>query len=209
MLITFVGSVHNPKIMLSMLVKVLCGDAIAARRCLPREGNITFEDLTRVASDFDIRTVTFEGLTSVRDRLPIMVGIVTVIATMRSSGLSWSHDTRCTDGGVGSLSNKSVSERFGNSVAWCRVGPATGDDRRRRPCLIGVAIPRPEPLRRRRAAFLVHVCKCRAGSPARGLKPSPTGRLRRVILHLSYSMALSHLLDTTPLRSTSSVNRRA
>src|SRR5580704_17448608 len=31
-----------------------------------------------------------------------------------------------------------------------------------------------------------------------GLKPSPTGRLRRVLLHLSYSMALSHLLDTTP-----------
>src|SRR6516165_3015826 len=33
-----------------------------------------------------------------------------------------------------------------------------------------------------------------------GLKPSPTGRLRRVLLHLSYSMALSHLLDTTPPR---------
>jgi hypothetical protein len=31
-----------------------------------------------------------------------------------------------------------------------------------------------------------------------GLKPSPTGRLRRVLLHLSYSMALSHLLDTAP-----------
>src|ERR1700720_4083114 len=30
-----------------------------------------------------------------------------------------------------------------------------------------------------------------------GLKPSPTGRLRRVLLHLSYSMALSHLLDTS------------
>src|SRR6266850_174005 len=33
-----------------------------------------------------------------------------------------------------------------------------------------------------------------------GLKPSPTGRLRRVLLHLSYSMALSHLFDTTPPR---------
>src|SRR5580700_10751123 len=31
-----------------------------------------------------------------------------------------------------------------------------------------------------------------------GLKPSLTGRLRRVLLHLSYSMALLHLLDTTP-----------
>jgi len=99
-LMTFVGRVHNPKIMLGMLVKVLCGDAIAARRRLPREGNVTFEDLMRAASDFDIRTVTFEGLTSVRDRLPITVGIVTVIATMRSSGLSWSHDTCCIDEGV-------------------------------------------------------------------------------------------------------------
>jgi len=123
---TFVGSVHNPKIMLGMLVKVLCGDAIAARRRLPREGDVTFEDLMSVASDFDIRTVTFEGLTSVRNRLPITVGIVTVIATMRSSGLSWSHDTCCIAGGVGLLSKKSVSERLGSSVARCRVGPATG-----------------------------------------------------------------------------------
>ena len=32
------------------------------------------------------------------------------------------------------------------------------------------------------------------------LKPPPTRRLRRAILHLSYSMTLSHLLDTTPPR---------
>src|SRR6516162_8526363 len=31
------------------------------------------------------------------------------------------------------------------------------------------------------------------------LKPPPTGRLRRVNLHLSYSMTLSRLLDTTPV----------
>ena len=39
-----------------------------------------------------------------------------------------------------------------------------------------------------------------------GLKPSPTGRLRRVLLHLVYSMALSHLLDTTPRPRTRSSN---
>ena len=33
-----------------------------------------------------------------------------------------------------------------------------------------------------------------------GLKPPPTGRLRRVYLHLSYSMTISRLLDTTHLR---------
>ena len=64
MLMTFVGSVHNPKIMLCMLIKVLCGDSIATRRRLPSEGNVTFEDLMRSASNFDVRTVTIEGLTS-------------------------------------------------------------------------------------------------------------------------------------------------
>jgi hypothetical protein len=32
-----------------------------------------------------------------------------------------------------------------------------------------------------------------------GLKPSPTGRLRRAFLHLSCSMTLARLLDTMPL----------
>ena len=111
-MMTFVSSVHNPKIMLGMLVKVLCGHSIATRRRLPREGNVTFEDLMRGASDFDVRTVTIESLTSMRYLLPITVGIVTVIATMRSAGLSWSHDTFCIDGEVGSLSDESVSETF-------------------------------------------------------------------------------------------------
>jgi hypothetical protein len=90
---TFVGGVHNPKIMLGMLIKVLCGDSIATRQRLPSEGNVTFEDLMRGASDFDVRTVTIEGLTSVRYLLSVTVGIVTVIASIWSAGLSWSHDT--------------------------------------------------------------------------------------------------------------------
>jgi hypothetical protein len=71
--------------MLGMLVKVLRGNSIATRRRLARKGNVTFEDLIRGTSDFDVRTVTIEGLTSVRYLLPITVGIVTVIATMRSA----------------------------------------------------------------------------------------------------------------------------
>ena len=90
---TFVCSVHNPKIMLSMLVKVLCSHSITTRRRLPSEGNVTFEDLMRSASNFDVRTVTIEGLTSVRYLLSVTVGIVTVIAAIWSAGLSWSHDT--------------------------------------------------------------------------------------------------------------------
>ena len=94
---SFVSSVHNPKIMLGVLVKVLCSNSIATRRRLPREGNVAFEDLMRGASDFDVRTVTIEGLTSVRYLLSVTVGIVTVIAAIWSVGLFWSHDTCAFD----------------------------------------------------------------------------------------------------------------
>jgi len=100
---TFVSSVHNSKIMLGMLVKVLCGHSITTRRCLPRESNVTFEDLMRGASDLDVRTVTIEIVTSLRYLLPITVRIVTVIATTRSAVLSCSHETFCIDGEFGSL----------------------------------------------------------------------------------------------------------
>jgi len=92
---SFVSSIHHPKIMLGMLVKVLCSNSIATRRRLPRESNVTFEDLMRRASDFDVRTAAIEILTSVRYRLPMTVGIVTVITTIRSAGLSCSHETFC------------------------------------------------------------------------------------------------------------------
>ena len=116
---TFVTSVHNPKIMLRMLIKVLCGDTIATRRRLAREGNVAFEYLVSGAPDFDVRSITIEGLTSARYLLPIAVGIVTVIATIRSAGLSWSHDTCCVDGEIGSLSNESVWEHFRSVGARC------------------------------------------------------------------------------------------
>ena len=66
LLMTFVGSFHHSKIMLRVLVKVLCVNAIATCRRLPPKGDVTFKDLMRVASDFDVRTVAIEGLTSVR-----------------------------------------------------------------------------------------------------------------------------------------------
>ena len=59
-LMTLVSSVHNPKIMLGMLVKVLRGNSIVTRRRLARKGNVTFEYLMRGTSDFDVRTVTIE-----------------------------------------------------------------------------------------------------------------------------------------------------
>ena len=92
-MLTFVSSVHNSKIMLGMLIKVLCGHAIATRRRLSRESSVTFEDLMRGASDLDVRSGTIETVTSLRDLWPITVRIVTVITTMRSAVLSCSHET--------------------------------------------------------------------------------------------------------------------
>jgi hypothetical protein len=60
-------------------------------------------------------------LTSAR-YLSITVRIVTVIATMWSAGLFWSHDTCCIDGEVGPLFNESVSEHLRrNRVGRCRA----------------------------------------------------------------------------------------
>jgi hypothetical protein len=109
-LLTFISSVHNPKVMLGMLVKVLCRDSIATRRRLPCESNVTLEDLMGRASDFDVRTVTIKTLTSLRHLLPIPVGIITIITAIWSVGLSCSHDTCCIDDEVGSLSQENVSE---------------------------------------------------------------------------------------------------
>ncbi len=119
---TFVSSVHNPKIMLGMLVEVLCSDSIATRRRLPRKGNVTFEDLIRGASDFDVRTVTVQILTSVRYRLPMTVGIVSVITTIRSVGLSCSHETFCIE--VGALSLRACRNTL--VVGRCRAAFCTG-----------------------------------------------------------------------------------
>ena len=103
LLVTFVDSFHHSKIMLGVLVKVLCVDAIATCRRLPTKGDVAVKNLMRVASDFDVGTVTIEGLTSGRYLLPITVRIVTVIATTRSAVLSCSHETFCIDGEFGSL----------------------------------------------------------------------------------------------------------
>jgi hypothetical protein len=121
MLMTLVSGVHDPKIMVGMLVKVLRGDSIATRGRLARKGNVTFEDLMRGTSDFDVWTVPIEGLTSVRYLLPMPVGIVTVIAAMRSAGVSWSHDTCRVDGEIGSLSNESISKLLPSGVGRYRT----------------------------------------------------------------------------------------
>src|SRR5260370_26684969 len=64
-LFTSLSSIHNPKKMLRMLVKVLCRDSIGTSRGLSGERNVTFEDFWGAASDFVGRYVAIEGLISV------------------------------------------------------------------------------------------------------------------------------------------------
>ena len=123
MLMTFVRSVHNPKIMLGMLVKVLCGHPIATRRRLSREGNVTFDDLMRGASDFDGRTITVEGLTPLRYLLPITGGIVTVIAAIRSLGSSCSHETFFICGESWAKSHRYPMRAYRNTFVAGRCRP--------------------------------------------------------------------------------------
>ena len=121
-MLTFVSSVHHPKIVLGMLIKVLCGHAIATRRRLPREGGVTFEDLMRGASDLDVRSGTIEIVTSLRDLLPITIRIVTVITTMRSAVLSCSHETFCIDGELDRYPNRACgtpSQSGGIAPLFC------------------------------------------------------------------------------------------
>ena len=49
---------------------------------------------------------------SARYLLPIAVGIITVVTTIWSAGLSCSHDTLCVDAAVGSLTKESASKQF-------------------------------------------------------------------------------------------------
>ena len=108
--------------MLSMLVKVLCSHSITTRRRLPSEGNVAFEDLMRGASNFDVRTVTIEGLTSVRYLLSATVGIVTVIVTIWSPGLSWSHNTLHFDKRLNCYPVRArIGKRLGGGVRRCRA----------------------------------------------------------------------------------------
>ena len=56
--------------------------------------------------------------------LPITIGMITVMATMRSAGLSWSHDTCCVDGELDryptrAYPNPSPAESEGVAPLFC------------------------------------------------------------------------------------------
>src|SRR5256885_5779586 len=58
----FPVGIHDPKIMLRVLIQVFGRYSVAAGRCFARKGNITFEHLIRVAADLYVWAVAVESL---------------------------------------------------------------------------------------------------------------------------------------------------
>ena len=81
MLVGVAIRIHNPKIVLSMLIQILRGNSVAARDRFTRQCHVSLENLIGVPANFDIRTIAFESLNSVRHPLSVMVRIVPIIAT--------------------------------------------------------------------------------------------------------------------------------
>jgi len=91
---------HDPIVVLGMLVEILGGDPIAGRRSLTRERDIALENLIGVAPDFDAGPVAIEGLHPMRrTRTPVVVVVLAahvvgiVVAAPATLVLTWSHDT--------------------------------------------------------------------------------------------------------------------
>ena len=85
--------------MLSMLIEIFGGDAIAGRRRFAGERDIALEHLIGVAADLDARTVAVEGLHPVRHARSVGVvaaapaSAATIVAAAMTLVLAGSHDT--------------------------------------------------------------------------------------------------------------------
>ena len=69
--------IHDAEIMLRMLVEVFRRDAIAASLRLPRQRDITLEDLIRVAANFHTRPIAVERLRALRQTGPVVMRTTT------------------------------------------------------------------------------------------------------------------------------------
>src|SRR6185312_1298571 len=94
---------HDPIVVLGMLVEVLGSDAIARGRGLARQRDIALENLIGIAPDFDAGAIAIEGLHPVRRTRTTVVATVVVLTAAHVVGiviaapatlvLTWSHDT--------------------------------------------------------------------------------------------------------------------
>ena len=90
--------IHDPVVVLGVLVQILRRDPVAAGLSLARHRDVALEHLIRVAANLDARAVALEGLRAVRRTRPAVVvghhaAAATTVAAARSILLSWPHDT--------------------------------------------------------------------------------------------------------------------
>ena len=65
--------IHDPEIMLGVLIEVFSRDPVAARLRLSRQRDIALEDLIGVAADFYVRPIAVECLDPMRQSWPVGV----------------------------------------------------------------------------------------------------------------------------------------
>src|SRR5215469_11144967 len=76
-----------------MLIEVFGRDAVAAGRCFARQPYVAFKNLISVTSNLDVWAIAVEGLNTMRRPRPIVMRIISIVATPRSLIRAWSHDT--------------------------------------------------------------------------------------------------------------------
>jgi hypothetical protein len=74
------GQIHQPEIMLGVLIEVFRRDPVAAGLRLPRQCDIPLEDLIGVATNLYARAIAVEGLDAVRRARPVVVVLWTATA---------------------------------------------------------------------------------------------------------------------------------
>src|SRR5580765_8516609 len=63
-------SIHDAVVMLRMLIKIFCGNTVAAGRRLASQRDVALEDLIGIAANFDARPIAVERLYPVRRARP-------------------------------------------------------------------------------------------------------------------------------------------
>lgn len=90
---------HDPVIVLGMLIEILGGNAIARGGGFARHRDVAFEHLIRVTANLHARSAAVEILRTVRRTRPPIVGVtlstrhVVIAATATAILLAWSHDS--------------------------------------------------------------------------------------------------------------------
>jgi hypothetical protein len=134
-LIALAPRVADAKIVLCMLVEILGGNSIAARRRFACQGDVSLEYLMGAAADLDVRAAAVEGLIALRASRLLSERAVCVKAPARP--LIWSRSHIIRDVGIGPASSfAGPTARLSTFLIGCgnNVRRASFRDRRSGEC---------------------------------------------------------------------------